>query len=378
MADNLLLLLDTSLALLEQFYQTVSSAAPVEQSNQSDPKPPSPLPLLSSSATVLKSQVTKLSLLAINPPFTPSAVVKVISELNESVLPSLVTASLLITPETFTRAFHSEASVLVKTTLRELIVLLGNVKAVSIKEGKNVDEKQKDSITGSTGRIWDSCDALVDISQNGIIAVVVKKTEQFRDTVKDAIRELEEWDPEDDDDDDGGFGDLLGEDDDLDGNLSGKDKQGDDEEDEDSERDIEGLQEQKKYALRILKPISQIYPTIISNRLKKTIILSEPPTPSIQIRKINDLTLNLQKIPDIIDEAVGALYDADIKSATKYVEDAKKCAVKALEISAFTWDKDSENTDETSQRETTEDDKFTVWARTWIRVVDEVGKPKGS
>lgn len=378
MANNLILLLDTSLALLEQFYLAVSSAAPVEQSNQSGPIPPSPLPLLSSSASVLKSQVTKLSLLAINTPFTPSAAAKVISELNESVLPSLVTVSLLITPEGFTRAFHGEANVLVKTTLRELTVLLSGVKAVAVKEGKNVDGKQKDSLTGSTGRVWDSCDALVDISQKGIIAVVVKKTEQFRDTVKDAIRELEEWDPEDDDGDDGGFGDLLGEDHDLVGNLTGKDKLGDDEEDEGAERDIEGLQEQKKYALRILKPISQIYPTIISNRLKKTTIPSERPAPSIHIRKINDLTLDLQKIPDIIDEAVGALYDADIKSATKHVEDAKKCAVKALEISAFTWDKDSEDADETSQKQTAKEDKFTVWARTWIRVVGEFGKAQGS
>jgi hypothetical protein len=368
MANHLFLLLDTSLALLEQFSQTLS-ATPVDQTSQSDSKSPSPLPLLSSSATVLKSQVTKLSLLAINPPFTPSAVVTVLSALNDSVLPSLVTASLLITPQTFTRAFHGEANVLVKTALRELTTLINGIKAIAINEGKNIDEKQKESLTGSTGRIWDSCDALVDISQKGIIAVVVKKTEQFRDTVKDAIRELEEWDPEDEDGDDG-FGDLLGEDDDLDETPTGKDASEDD-----AARDIEGLQEQKKYALRIFKPISQIYSTIVANRLKKTTIASNPSAPSPYIHKINDLTSNLQEIPDIIDEAVGTLYDSDLKGTAKFVEDAKKRAVNALEISAFAWDKDAENPEKASEQT---GDKFAEWARTWIRVVDEVGKSKES
>lgn len=378
MADNLSLLLDTSLALLEQFYQTVSSTPPVEQINQSGQKPPSPLPLLSSSATVLKSQVTKLSLLAINPPFTPSAVVKVISELNESVLPSLVTASLLITPETFTRVFHNEANVLVKTTLRELSVLLGGIKAIAITEGKNIDAKQKDSLTGSTGRIWESCDELVDASQQGIIAVVIKKTEQLRDTVKDAIDELEEWDPENDDDDDDAFWDLLGEgDNDLEGTPTEKGKSKDGEESEDAKRDIEGLQEHKKYALRIFKPVFKIYPGIIADRLKKTTISPEPSAPSsIHIRILNDLTLNLQKIPDTIDEAVGALYDADIKRSEILVEEVKKFAVKALEISALSWDQDNRDAGESSQQGIEkEEDNFKVWVKTWIGVFGQIGDP---
>ncbi|KAK2760307.1 hypothetical protein FQN54_002375 [Arachnomyces sp. PD_36] len=368
MADNLLPLLDTSLALLDQFYQTLSStptasnqtSQPQSDGNADSAKSPSPLPLLSSSATLLKSQVTKLSLLAINSPFTPSAAVSVISAINESVLPSLVTASLLITPETFTRPFHAEANVLVKTAIRELKALLGGVKTIAVTGGKNIDERQKEALTGSTGRIWDSCDTLVEISQKGIIAVVVKKTEEFRDTVKDAIRELEEWDPEDDDD---GFDDLLGEEDDLDEGPTPKD------EEDDEEKDIEALQDQKKHALRILKSISQIYPAIISNRLRKTTISSEPSSPPPpHIRKINDLTANLQKIPDIIDEAVGALYESNVKCASKFVDEASKRAVKALEISAFSWNKEVEGAE----------DKFVVWARTWIKVVDEVEKSKGS
>lgn len=366
-ANNLLPLLDTSLVLIEQFYKTIASP-PADQTNEPDPKAPSPLHLLSSSSALLKSHVTKLSLLAINPPFTPSAAVKVILELNDSVLPSLVTASLLITPDSFTQAFHSEANILVKTALRELTGLLNGVKSVAIKDGKDVGYKQKDTLTGSAGRIWDSCDALVDISQKGIIAVVVKKTEQFHDTVKDAIQELEEWDPEDEDDDDG-FGDLLGEDDGLGDDIE-KDKVGE-------EEDIEALQEEKKHALRILKPVAQIYPAIVSNRLKKTTILSETPAQTNRIRKINSLTSNLQKIPDIIDEAVGALYDSDPKNSSKFVEDAKNCAIKAVEITAFSWDEDMEPG--SAQQETAqEEDKFTVWARTWIQVVKEVGKTTGS
>ncbi|KKK11880.1 hypothetical protein ARAM_004076, partial [Aspergillus rambellii] len=98
--------LNTALTLITQFQTTLSAQpAPASQPPQHN-EPLDPLALLAAAATALKSHVTKLSLLTITAPFTHSAVATILATLNETVLPSLVAAALLLTPETHTRAYQ--------------------------------------------------------------------------------------------------------------------------------------------------------------------------------------------------------------------------------------------------------------------------------
>jgi hypothetical protein len=89
--------LQTSIALCQRFAASLAPNAPFEVP-QTGPTAPSPLVLLHAAVTTLRAQVTKLSLLAITAPFTPSAVATCLAPLNDSILTSLVTAALLTTP----------------------------------------------------------------------------------------------------------------------------------------------------------------------------------------------------------------------------------------------------------------------------------------
>lgn len=367
MSKELSTVIATTLALIEQFQGTVSPSA-TANTVESTPKDVQALPLLSASSTALKAQVTKLSLLAVNPPFTHSAVATVLRACNDSVLPSLVTAALLVTPTEYTKAFHSEVLVLTRTSLVELSALVHIVKSLADRkdQAKKDDPKhkeselpksEKDAVTQATGRVWDACDAVVEVSSTGVIGFVMRRVEQWRDLVRDAVEEIEDWDPEDDDDD--FFDELMEHEKDGDDGETG--------EDEDSDEDTAALQEQKKATLRFLKPIAQVYSAIINNRLKNA---GETPLSSAAgIAKLESLWLHLQSIPEDVDEAAGALYEDNVSKSVEFLKNIQKSASKAVESVASPWAAANDTNSEKSS-----EDKFTNWSKTWSKVMDEVAK----
>ncbi|KAJ9306797.1 hypothetical protein DTO217A2_3784 [Paecilomyces variotii] len=375
MADKLQRLLATTLALTDEFQSTLSTT-PALSSSEKEPNTnptegPAPLPLLSASATALKAQVTKLSLLAINAPFTPSAVNSVLSAINESVLPSLLTAALLITDAAYTKSFRAEVHALVKTLLKELSGLIGDVKNVADKKdrekkgGKKEEElpaAEKDSVVVATGRVWDACDVVVEIAGKGVVGFVIRRVEEWRDLVKDAIGELEEWDPNDEEDDED-WDNLI--------NGSGDDDDKSEDGDEEEEEDAAALNEHKKMALRALKPIAAIYPAIVSNRLKKGGLETSADVllPCSHLRALETLMADLQSIPEHIDEAAGSLYEADIEKSTSYLHKAKGRAVKVVQSLVLPW---TMAETEGTEAKTPEEDKFSVWSKTWLKVIEEV------
>ncbi|KAJ5498278.1 Armadillo-like helical [Penicillium expansum] len=361
MSNQLFTILDTTLTLIGQFQiaLTAPPAAATEAANDAET-----LPLLTASSSALKGHVTKLSLLAVTSPFTHSAVSTVLRELNESILPSLVTASLLVTPAQYTKAFHSEVLVLVKTALTELSGLVREVKSVGEKKkqekkdtGKEsgVTKSEKDAVMLATGRTWDACDAATDVANKGVVGFVMRRVEQWRDLVRDAVEEIEDWDPEEEDD--GFFDDILGD--------EGKNEDDDEDDDEDDEEETAALQEHKKSTLRFLKPIAQAYPAIINNRLKNA--GNAPLASSLGVKKLESLMLNLQAIPDNVDEAAGALYDANFETSAEYLRKTKKCATQAVELVASPWGAADVKNDAPA-------DKFAAWSKTWLKVIDEVSK----
>ncbi|KAL4869349.1 hypothetical protein BDV12DRAFT_167976 [Aspergillus spectabilis] len=360
MSAKLQVVLATTLSLVNQFQSTLTSSQISPQSATTDQnKDLDPLPLLSASSTALKSHVTKLSLVTINSPFTPSAVSTTLSTLNESVLPSLVTATLLVKPESHTKAFQTEIRVLTGAALKELSSLVKEVQVVAQEKAdkKSLEQSEKDTVTIAAGRVWDSCDILIDVAAKGVIGFVVRRAEQYRDLVRDAVAEIEAWNPDEEEDE--FYDDLLSDDGEGLGttNKAGASGESDDEDDEEGSA---ALHARKKNTLRILKPIAQIYPAIISNRLKKAPTAFAP----ANIRTVESLMKSLQQIPDHIDEVAGALYEADFDKCTSQLGMAKDCAAKALELVVVSWGSGQSNAG----------DMLTTWSKTWTKVMEEVCK----
>lgn len=372
MATQLTTLLATTLTLLNQFQETLTptsasatqsqakanTTTETEKANQ-DAKP---LALLSASSSALKAQVTKLSLLSITTPFTPSAITTVLRAVNESVLPSLITASLLVTPAEYTKAFHLEILTLSRTVLAEFAALVGIVKDIaekdlSEKDKKDMSKAEKDVVTVAAGRVWDACDVVTNTAGKGVVGFVMHRVEQWRDLIRDAVEEIEEWDPEEGDD---FFDDLMG-------GEKGDDDDDDDEDEDEDEEDNAALLERKKSTLRFLKPISQIYPAVINNRLKNA---GEIPL-SVKggVAKLEALMLKLGRVPDLVDEAAGALYEDDAERSVEFLKDIRRNATETVTSLELPWDEKKE-----ANGVQAAGDKFTVWSRTWLKVMEEVGK----
>ncbi|PGH29278.1 hypothetical protein GX50_07970 [[Emmonsia] crescens] len=404
--------LEATLILTGQFNSTLSTPLPPSESQSTTNNHPAPLSLLSTSATALKAQTTKLSLLAINTPFTPSALITVLTTVNESILPSLVTAALLAIPAEYTRAFHAEAKLLVKDALREFGSLVGVVKVIAggagsgdkgKGEGKatvTVTEQQKGEVMTCTGRVWKACEQLVSFAEEGVVGFVAGKARQYLELVRDGIRELEEWDPEEDgdDDEDDPFWDdgdeLGGKGDEGTGKDKGMGKADDESNDEDTT--IASLQSEKSHLLRLLNPISQIYPAIISHRLKKKTFSSSTSKDQrkhqhglsqTEISQLDRLLPHLRELPNLVDEAAGSLYDHDIDNTVMYTMQLRKCAFAAAEAVRLPLiDNSHGNGDNMSGNEgggekgekkvAGEEDKFPKWADTWMRVIEEIAKSR--
>lgn len=241
--------------------------------------------------------------------------------------------------------------------LKELSVLVGAVKDVAEKNEKEsvqLGQEEKDTVTVTTGRVWDSCNSLSDIATKGVIGFVIRRVEEWRDLVEDAVKEVEEWDP--DEDDDGFFDDILGE-------SKPEDGAGGDSDSDEEEKDTAASHAHKKSTLRVLKPVTKVFPAILTNRLKNA---GTAPSSASGIKRLEMLMADLHSIPENIDEVAGALYDEELDKSSQYLETTKDCAARAVEGMALPLDAkmDSQQTE----------DKFTVWSRTWLKVMDEVNK----
>ncbi|KAI1088419.1 hypothetical protein F5B19DRAFT_496408 [Rostrohypoxylon terebratum] len=172
-----------------------------------------PLALAHDSAALIKAHITKLSLLIINEPFTPSAITKVLRELVAGPIPSLASAVQVCDPQKYTTVARQNLSWRCHRVLRELKSFLGIIPL----DGKVLPNEQRNSSNGgkgsmaATGVLWAACDDVILLKKLGIAGLLVKKVEEYRDTLKDILEELKEYSEEvgeEDDDDDDGDGEV--------------------------------------------------------------------------------------------------------------------------------------------------------------------------
>ncbi|KAI1909295.1 hypothetical protein LOZ12_005322 [Ophidiomyces ophidiicola] len=378
MAGRLWKALDTTVALSDKLNSSLSSPSPAVSDEH-----PSPLLLLSASTQALKSQATKISLLAINTPFTPSAICTILSEVNDSALPSLTAAALLLSPAKYTQTFHGDAKTLVQDILHELTVLIRNIKNVSIKYEENksfrLGEDEKHGITTATGRVWKVCDQIATIASDGVVGLVIKKAKEHLELVQDCIRELKEWDPENDDGDDGLWDDEFGDDgeDDTQGNMGGKIGHvlaTDGDEDSEEGNRTGKLVDEKNYLLRLFTLTTQLYTAIIAHRLKKITDISILPK---ICSKLDTLTACLRDLPNLVDEAAGSLYEGNLEFADAYSLKLRDRAFETIDLLREPWAIEATHSilgDKAARKEV--EDKFSEWGSVWLKVADELVKDR--
>lgn len=342
-------LLRTTIALINQFTTSLSNASTSPAPERIE-NPPNPLHILRDSAKLAKAHTTKLGLLAINKPFTPPAISKVVKDFASTCLPAMMSAVQICEQEKarWSGMMNKEVQARVRRVLREFEILLTEVLAIA--EGSEGNAR-RDSLS-STGVVWESCDALIELEQLDIGGLALQKAKQYEETIKDAIQELHDWAEGDDLDTEGRVDDLLDpEDEGVDGDKDSIDDIFNAANSMPANRpELKALAEE---ADGKLKKIVILYKALEKRRLstfKVDAFSTEPGTES-RVASLDGLMLHLRRIPFQVDEMAGYFYDLDEEGSKSVLEKCLSEAHSAGEIVRCDWNG--------------LEDAFTPWLEKW-------------
>jgi hypothetical protein len=326
---------------------------------------PNPLHVVKASTTLLRSHTTTLSLLLINPPLTPSALIAKISDVSSGALSGMVAAASYVPQPGQRDDVGSIMRTELRAQVRRLLGTWGDVLALVLRmaesrqsaQGKDSgpSESEKQHVLSATGVLWEACDVLLKLCDKGVVGLVVKKAGELRATLLDAVEELKEWGEDVDDEEDEAEGSNEDDEEDMFGasNKLGKD-------------DTE-LKELLDTSIKKLKMIGMLYQALIKRRLKTypatsasatdaTTTKGTSDTTSSPAKKLDDLMAQLKTIPDTVDDLASAFYDLDQDEAkltlNKSCTEAKKAAALVKQSWAGT------------------DDEFTAWSEKWATALD--------
>ena len=308
------------------------------------------LDLLAKSATLIKAHTTKLSLLMINKPFTPSAIRKIVDTMSSEALTGMASGVQLCDPPHHTQLLHDEVKQRVRRVYRELQALMQEMLVLLETMEKEDKEVVGRDTLASTGVLWEACDAVIELGKLGLAGLVVVKAQQYRNLLEDAISELKEWvegdeeeDDEDEEDDADSFEGSEDEADDIGKLLSAGGS---------LPKSRPDLRETAELAQKTLRLTSTLYLAVNKRRLKGLPVLAMP-----EIARLDTAMNELKIIPEEVDELVSACYDLDndqARARIKAVIEHGKLITTHLRKS---W-KD-------------QDDEFTAWSTRWEEAVDK-------
>ncbi|KAK0616836.1 hypothetical protein B0T14DRAFT_523907 [Immersiella caudata] len=322
---------------------------------------PDPLLLAHDSATLIKAHSTKISLLIINSPFTPSAITTVLRELLTGPLPALASSVQLCTAARYTTTISTDLSWRCVRVLKELTELISKIP----KDGKILtDEKKNASLGGGAGGgkgsiaatavLWAACDEVVGFAKRGFAGNLMGKVEEFRDTLKDVMEELREWgeeegsddedeDEEDDDDEDDDDVVVEGVTEGLkNATLEGTDNtQAMLDEWMSSQRHIprddpDKIRERLESCLRKLRLMTLLYQATVKRRLK--ILGQQPPEDSTIPGRLDEVMTLLKRIPDRFSNVALAFYELDPVEIDRLMDQCFFDAFAVSELLFLQWD----------------------------------------
>ncbi|KAI3321400.1 hypothetical protein HD806DRAFT_208142 [Xylariaceae sp. AK1471] len=352
--ESLRALVQSTSSLITQLENDLHSAALDKARPDLSALPPthdaaSPLDVLSlahDSATLIKAHTTKLSLLIINEPFTPSAIVKVLRELVAGPIPAIASAVQLCAADTYTFVARQDLAWRCYRVLKELrgfveiIPLDGKILPADRKNGANGD---KGSIV-VTGVIWAACDDVILLKTLGIVGLLVKKAEEYRDTLQDVLDELKEWseevDEEDDDEEDVDEDETVQQVTDQLQNTHVSTQQMIDDlmsSQHIPRDDPDRIRERLDSCLKRLRLTTLLYSAIIKRRLKTLPYLpTDQATPVA--RRLDEVFPILKRLPHRFGEVACAFYELDPGAIDRALDSCFFDAFAASEMLKAPWD----------------------------------------
>lgn len=348
-------LIQTTSALLTQLQAILSeirkdaSAQPPSDASASPP-PSAPLDALAlahDSASLIRAHGTKVSLLIINEPFTPSAISSVVRELVAGPVPAIVSAAQACTSDRYTLALRRDLTSRCRRVLAELHELLQKVpkdgKVLAVDKKSGFAPGDRGSIP-ATGILWAACDDVISLAKGGVGGFFAQKTGEWRDTLKDVLEEMKEWgDEEPDDDEDGGDDDDDV--DDLAAELGGTHVDAQDMIDDlmNSQptiprSDPNRIRPRLESSLKRLRLVILLYEAAIKRRFKKLPTLPPANAESRVPSRLDDVAQVLQVLPNRFEDLAGAFYELQPQEIDEAMRRCFADAVLAGELLAENWD----------------------------------------
>ncbi|KAF7561644.1 hypothetical protein G7046_g2502 [Stylonectria norvegica] len=325
------------------------SSADQPQEAPSSSSPPEALDALAiarDSASLIKAHTTKLSLLIINKPFSPSAVVTVVRDLTKGPIPGLASSAQACDAHLYTAVVRRELAWRSQKVFSELGGLLQKVP----KDGETLSGGKRDGSVSdgkgslvATGVLWSACDDVVQLANIGVEGFLIKKVEDWRDTLKDVMEELKEWgdeEPDDDeeDDEDEDVADLA---DDLGGSHISTQAMLDDLMSSNPtipRSDPNGIRPRLESSLKRLRLVVLLYQAITKRRLKKLPSLPMRDSISTIPQRLDEVARVLQQLPDKFGDLAEAFYELKPAEIDAAIKECFTQASAAGQLLSQSWD----------------------------------------
>lgn len=339
-------------------------SVPAATTEQQASPPPNVLALARDSAALIKAHATKISLLIINEPFTPTAVSSVVRELVSGPIPGLAASVQTCDPSLYTALVRRELAWRAKTVLSELGQLLKQIpkdgKIIANNKQRGFGADGKGSIS-TTGVLWSACDDVVNFGNMGVAGFFVKKVEEWRDTLKDVMEEMKEWGDEEPEDDEG-----EDEDDEDEDRHSGDEEENPVPSAGNSQSSIQDMLDnlmnsqgtiprsdpnrirpRLEASLKRVRLVTLLFQAIVKRRIKK--LPSLPPTDpeSTVPERLDEVARVLRQLTDQFGDLACAFYELDPVEIDKAMDQCFFDAFAASELLSKAWDGSS--------------DEFTQW-----------------
>jgi hypothetical protein len=374
--QKLISLTQTTQTLLKHFQTSLTPSKDSNTSTDAPDLPNGPLTAIHAATTLLKSHTTTLSLLLLTPPLTPSALIAKIGDVTSGALSGMVAAASYDPPsnarDDLGQIMRSELRVQVKRLVGAwgdvLTLVQGMSEARKNLSGKDKgpSEAEKKDVLERTGVIWDVCDELLRLCNGGVVELVLKKAQQLRAVLLDAVEELKEWgdDVADEEDEDKAEGsvdeDGFGDEDDFFGaqNKIGKD-----------DKELKLLLDR---SVKKLKMVGIMYQAVGKRRLKTFPAVAPNTNPATAstgtsaangdnaaespAQKLDRLMHILKTIPDTVDDLASTFYELEQEEAEAELKKVCDEAKSAVELVKKSW--------------VSTDDEFTAWSEKWIEALD--------
>jgi hypothetical protein len=333
-AKTLVQQLKTALAEIQKESDTQRRRPDADPANVAAARPHGDaLQLAKDAAALIKAHATKLSLLIITEPLTPSAISTVVRELISGPLTGLATAVELCAPALYTKAFQHELlwrSQNVYTGLVDMLQKIprnGEVLVGVAKEGSAAGGKGS---LASTGVLWSACDSVIELATQGLRGFYIHKIGEWKDILRDVSEELKEWGDEDPEDEEANG---MNSDTDEAGNIGDSGLSAQQMVDDFMgsngtipRDDPDGMRPRLESALRRLRLAVILCMAIDKRRMKK--LPTGTPAKSVVVR-LTEATDQLRQLPEDFGDLAAALYELDPEETDEAME---RCCSRAVAV----------------------------------------------